>query len=55
LITPYGKDFGVAGSQLPELDVERVRRWCSQRVPEHLHDEVRVVARTVSFGPAGTA
>ncbi|HEY3546594.1 MAG TPA: DUF3024 domain-containing protein [Propionicimonas sp.] len=27
---------------LPELDVERVRRWCAGRVPEHLHDEIRV-------------
>jgi hypothetical protein len=32
----------VARSRLPELDVERVRRWCSQRVPEHLRDQVRV-------------
>jgi hypothetical protein len=32
----------MAGSQLPELDVERVRRWCRQRVPEHLRDQVRV-------------
>jgi hypothetical protein len=32
----------VAGSQLPELDIERVRRWCSQRVPGHLRDQVRV-------------
>jgi hypothetical protein len=22
--------------------VERVRRWCRQRVPEHLRDQVRV-------------
>jgi len=27
---------------LPELDVQRVRRWCAARVPEHLHDELRV-------------
>jgi hypothetical protein len=32
----------VAGSQLPELDVERVRRWCRQRVPGHLRDQVQV-------------
>jgi hypothetical protein len=32
----------MAGSRLPELDVERVRRWCRQRVPEHLRDQVRV-------------
>lgn len=27
---------------LPELDVQRVRRWCAARVPKHLHDELRV-------------
>jgi hypothetical protein len=27
---------------LPELDVTRVRRWCGQRVPEHLRDQIRV-------------
>ena len=32
----------MAGSRLPELDVERVRRWCRQRVPEHLRNQVRV-------------
>ena len=32
----------VTGSQLPELDVERVRRWCRQRVPGHLRDQVQV-------------
>jgi hypothetical protein len=32
----------MAGSRLPELDVERVRRWCRQRVPEHLRDQIRV-------------
>ena len=32
----------MAGSGLPELDVQRVRRWCRQRVPEHLRDQVRV-------------
>jgi len=32
----------MAGSQLPELDVERVRRWCRQRMPEHLRDQARV-------------
>jgi hypothetical protein len=32
----------VAGSRLPELDVERVRRWCRQRAPAHLRDQVRV-------------
>jgi len=32
----------MAGSRLPELDAERVRRWCRQRVPEHLRDQVRV-------------
>ncbi len=32
----------MAGSSLPELDVARVRRWCDQRVPEHVRDQVRV-------------
>jgi hypothetical protein len=27
---------------LPELDVARVRRWCGQRVPEHVRDRVRI-------------
>lgn len=27
---------------LPELDVARVRRWCDQRVPAHVRDQVRV-------------
>jgi hypothetical protein len=27
---------------LPELDVARVRRWCAQRVPEHVRDQVKV-------------
>lgn len=27
---------------LPETDVARVRRWCAQRVPEHVRDQVRV-------------
>jgi Protein of unknown function (DUF3024) len=32
----------VAG--LPETDIARVRRWCRDRVPEHVRDEVRVEA-----------
>jgi hypothetical protein len=32
----------VAISALPELDVVRVRRWCEQRVPEHVRHQVRV-------------
>jgi hypothetical protein len=32
----------MAGPGLPELDVERVRRWCRQRVPGHLRDQIRV-------------
>ncbi|MGH3181425.1 MAG: DUF3024 domain-containing protein [Streptosporangiaceae bacterium] len=32
----------VAGSGMLELDVQRVRPWCDQRVPEHLRDQVRV-------------
>jgi len=27
---------------LPELDVARVRRWCQQRVPEHVRSQVTV-------------
>jgi hypothetical protein len=27
---------------LPELDIARVRRWCEQRVPAHVRDQVRV-------------
>lgn len=26
----------------PELDIARVRTWCRQRVPDRLHDELRV-------------
>lgn len=29
-------------STLPELDIARVRAWCRQRVPERLHDQLRV-------------
>ena len=29
-------------SDLPETDVARVRRWCRDRAPEHVRDEVRV-------------
>jgi hypothetical protein len=32
----------VAQTGLPELDVARVRRWCDQRVPAHLRDQIRV-------------
>ncbi len=32
----------MAGSGLPDPDVQRVRRWCAQRVSEHLRDQVRV-------------
>ena len=32
----------MAGSGLPELDLARARRWCAQRVPAHLRDEIRV-------------
>lgn len=27
---------------LPDLDVARVRHWCSRRVPEHVRHQVRV-------------
>ena len=33
---------GTLALMLPELDIQRVRRWCAARVPEHLHDELRV-------------
>ena len=31
---------------LPELDVERVRRWCRERVPAKFADEVRLEVTT---------
>jgi len=27
---------------LPDLDVARVRRWCDERVPAHVRDQLRV-------------
>jgi Protein of unknown function (DUF3024) len=27
---------------LPELDVARVRRWCEQRVPDHVGDQIKL-------------
>jgi hypothetical protein len=32
----------VAGSRIPDLDLQRVRHWCAQRIPAHLRDQVRV-------------
>lgn len=32
----------MAAQRLPELDVARVQRWCEQRVPAHVRDQVRV-------------
>jgi hypothetical protein len=32
----------VTEAGLPELDVARVRRWCQQRVPEHVRSQVTV-------------
>jgi hypothetical protein len=29
-------------AELPELDIARVRRWCEERVPPHVRDQVRV-------------
>lgn len=29
---------------LPDLDIERVQRWCDQQVPQHLWDQVKVEA-----------
>jgi hypothetical protein len=31
---------------LPELDVEKVKRWCRQRVPATFQDEVRLEVTT---------
>ncbi|WP_442929573.1 DUF3024 domain-containing protein [Micromonospora sp. WMMC250] len=28
---------------LPEADTARVRRWCDQRIPERVRDQVRIV------------
>lgn len=33
-------------SVLPELDVEKVRRWCRERVPAKFKDEVRLEVTT---------
>ena len=38
----FCKTLRVAGTGLPELDVARVRRWCEQRVPAHVRDQIRV-------------
>jgi hypothetical protein len=27
---------------LPDLDVARVRRWCEQRIPSHIKDQLRL-------------
>lgn len=37
---PQAEKSGHAG--LPETDLARVRRWCRDRVPDHLRDQVRV-------------
>jgi hypothetical protein len=31
---------------LPELDVEKVKRWCRERVPDRAKDEVRLEVTT---------
>jgi len=31
---------------LPEIDVEKVKRFCRNKVPQHLHNEVRIEAST---------
>ncbi len=36
------KTCQVASHGLPELDVARVRRWCDERVPDAVRDQVRV-------------
>ena len=38
----FCKTRRVAETGLPELDVARVRRWCEQRVPVHVRDQIRV-------------
>ena len=38
----FCKTRRVAETGLPELDVARVRRWCEQRVPAHVRDQIRV-------------
>jgi hypothetical protein len=30
------------GTTAPELDVARVQRWCSTRVPDHARHQVRI-------------
>jgi hypothetical protein len=32
----------VTAASLPELDLARVRRWCQQRVPEHVRSQIKV-------------
>ncbi len=29
---------------IPELDLARIRKWCDERVPEHLWEQVKVEA-----------
>ncbi|MFN8192693.1 MAG: DUF3024 domain-containing protein [Nocardioidaceae bacterium] len=29
---------------LPEIDLHRIERWCRERVPEHLWDQVKIEA-----------
>jgi hypothetical protein len=33
---------GMAPSGLPELDVARIRRWCDERIPAHVRDQIRI-------------
>ncbi len=33
---------GMPAHRLPDLDVARVQRWCDERVPTHVRDQVRV-------------
>jgi hypothetical protein len=33
---------GMAPSGLPEPDVARIRRWCDERVPAHVRDQIRI-------------
>ncbi len=36
----------MATTVLPELDVEKVKRWCRERVPAKFKDEVRLEVTT---------
>jgi hypothetical protein len=39
---PGGTLAAMSAPGLPELDVVRVQRWCAQRVPQRVRDQVRL-------------